>query len=128
GGPRFVSYSQQLQAACFPFRAYGRPSHPGLRACFTALAGLGPLHGERVAARCSESALARGLVDPAVFVETSSYGNRAVDGVVRVLGADAVVFGSDRPYAQPRADFGLGDSFSHGIRTINPARLLKGHG
>ena len=126
--PAIVSYVQQLHAAWFAFRAYGRPSHPGLRVCFTALAGLGPLHGERVAARCSEGTLARGLVDPGVFVETSSYGNRAVDGVVRVLGADAVVFGSDRPYAEPRADFGLGDAFSHGIRTVNPARLLKGHG
>ena len=123
--PAVVSYVQQMHAAWFAFRAYGRPAHPRLRVCFAALAGLAPLHGERVAARAGGDALARGLVDPEVFVETSSYGNRAVDAVVRVLGADVVVFGSDRPYAQP-SDLGLGKSFADAIRSANPARMLKG--
>ncbi len=43
-----VPYVQQLHAAWFAFRAYGRPAYPRLRVCFTALAGLGPLHGERL--------------------------------------------------------------------------------
>ena len=120
-----VSYVQQMHAAWFAFRAYGRLAHPGLRVCFVALAGLAPLHGERVAARSGGDALARGLVDPEVFVETSSYGNRAVDAVVRVLGTDVVVFGSDRPYAQP-TDPGLGASFFDAIQSANPSRLLKG--
>jgi len=46
-----VPYVQQLHAAWFAFRAYGRAAYPRLRVCFTALAGLGPLHGERMAAR-----------------------------------------------------------------------------
>jgi hypothetical protein len=120
-----VSYVQQMHAAWFAFRTHGRPAHPQLKVCFVALAGLGPLHGERVVARGGSDALARGFVDPNVFVETSSYGNRAVDAVVRVLGTDVVVFGSDRPYAQP-ADLGLGNSFADAIRSANPARLLKG--
>jgi predicted TIM-barrel fold metal-dependent hydrolase len=61
-----------------------------------------------------------------MFVETSSYGNRAVDSVLRVLGVDMLVFGSDRPYAQPRPDLGLGDAARHAIRVTNPARLLQG--
>jgi len=129
GGPGWwaavVSYVQQMHAAWFAFRAYGRPAYPQLRVCFVALAGLAPLHGERVAARCGADAMARGLVDPNVFVETSSYGNRAVDAVVRVLGIDVVVLGSDRPYAEP-ADLGLGECFADAIRSANPARLLKG--
>ena len=36
-----VPYVQQLHAAWFAFRAYGRPAYPRLRVCFTALAGLG---------------------------------------------------------------------------------------
>jgi hypothetical protein len=119
-----VPYIQQLHAAWFAFRAYGRPAYPRLRVCFTALAGLGPLHGERLAARGGADPLARGAVDPRMFVETSSYGNRAVDSVLRVLGVDMLVFGSDRPYAQPRPDFGLGDAARHAIRATNPARLL----
>src|SRR6266851_3191678 len=121
-----VSYVQQLHAAWFAFRAYGRPAYPRLRVCFTALAGLGPLHGERLAARGGADPLARGVVDSHMFVETSSYGHRAVDSVVRVLGVDLLVFGSDRPYAQPHPDLGLGDAAHHAIRVTNPARLLHG--
>jgi 6-methylsalicylate decarboxylase len=130
GGPSWwaalVPYVQQLHAAWFAFRAYGRAAYPRLRVCFTALAGLGPLHGERLAARGGTGPLARGVVDPRTFVETSSYGNRAVDSVLRVLGVDVLVFGSDRPYAQPHPDFGLGDAARHAIRVTNPARLLHG--
>jgi hypothetical protein len=121
-----VPYVQQLHAAWFAFRAYGRPAYPRLRVCFTALAGLGPLHGERLAARGGADPLTRGPVDPRMFVETSSYGNRAVDSVLRVLGIDMLVFGSDRPYAEPRRDFGLGEAARHAIRAANPDRLLHG--
>jgi hypothetical protein len=130
GGPAWwaavVSYVQQLHAAWFAFRAYGRPAYPRLRVCFTALAGLAPLHGERLAARGGSDPLTRGVVDPRMFVETSSYGNRAVESVVRVLGVDMLIFGSDRPYAQPHSDFGLGEAARHAIRVTNPARLLHG--
>src|SRR5262249_29562351 len=108
GGPAWwaplVPYVQQLHAAWFAFRAYGRPAYPPLRARSPALAGPGPLRGERMAARGGDGPLARGVVDPLMFVETSSYGCRAVDSVLRVLGLDLLVFGSDRPYAEPHAD------------------------
>ena len=68
-----------------------------LPVCFVALAGLGPLHGERHRARGGDGR----AVDPLTFVETSSYGTQAVDAVVRVLGIDVVCHGSDRPYAAP---------------------------
>jgi 6-methylsalicylate decarboxylase len=121
-----VPYVQQLHAAWFAFRAYGRPAYPRLRVCFTALAGLGPLHGERLAARGGASPLARGVIDRDMFAETSSYGGRTIDSVLRVLGVDMLVFGSDRPYAQPCRDPGLGDAACHAIRVTNPARLLHG--
>jgi len=121
--PALVPYVQQLHAAWFAFRAYGRPAYPRLRVCFTALAGLGPLHGERLAARGGSDPLARGAVDPLVYVETSSYGSRAIDSVLRVLGVDALVFGSDRPYARP-AELDLGEAACHAIRAANPAQLL----
>jgi hypothetical protein len=120
-----VPYVQQLHAAWFAFRAYGRPSYPALRVCFAALAGLAPLHGERLAAR-GGGPLQRWPVDPGMFAETSSYGPRAVDSVVRVLGVDTLVFGSDRPYAEPNPDLGLGGAAHHAIRVTNPARLLHG--
>jgi predicted TIM-barrel fold metal-dependent hydrolase len=126
--PALVPYVQQLHAAWFAFRAYGRPAYPQLRICFTALAGLAPLHGERLAARGGAGPMARGVVDPRTFAETSSYGNRAVDSVLRVLGVDMLVFGSDRPYALPDPSLGLGAAARHAIRVTNPARLLQAAG
>ncbi|MEU5892121.1 amidohydrolase [Streptomyces sp. NPDC047461] len=122
--PAMVPYVQQMHAAWFAFRAFGRPRHPRLRVCFALLAGLAPLHGERFAARGDGSA----AVDPDVFVETSSYGPRSVDAVARALGTDAVVQGSDRPYAEPprHPGFGLGGAAAHAFRVANPRRLLTG--
>jgi hypothetical protein len=119
-----VPYVQQLHAAWFAFRAYGRPAYPRLRVCFAALAGLAPLHGERLAVRGGGDPLARGTVDPGMFVETSSYGTRAVDSILRVLGVDMLVFGTDRPYAGPYQGPGPGEAARHAIRVTNPARLL----
>jgi hypothetical protein len=121
-----VPYVQQLHAAWFAFRAWGRPAYPRLRVCFTALAGLAPLHGERLAARGGTDPLTRGIIDPGMFVETSSYGHRAVDTMLRVLGVDALVLGSDRPYAEPLPEAGLGAAAQSAIRVANPARLLHG--
>lgn len=117
--PAMVSYVQQMHAAWFAFRVYGRPRHPRLRACFAMLAGLAPLHGERFAARSGE----RSVVDADVFLDVSSYGTRAVDAVVRVLGIDALVNGSDRPYAKP-VDLELGPAAQHAVRSSNALRLL----
>src|SRR5207248_8744521 len=68
--PAIVPYVQQMHAAWFAFRAYGRRRHPELRVCFAMLAGLAPLHGERFVARAGE----RSVVDDRVFLEVSSYG------------------------------------------------------
>ncbi|MFF4258251.1 amidohydrolase [Streptomyces sp. NPDC001663] len=120
--PALVPYLQQLHASWFAFRAFGRTRHPRLRVCFAALAGLAPLHGERLAVRGG----GRGEIDFDVFYETSSYGTRAVDALVRAVGIDVVVSGSDRPYA-PLVVPDLGaDAAVHALRTANPARLLHG--
>ncbi len=117
--PAMVSYVQQMHAAWFAFRVHGRPRHPRLRVCFAMLAGLAPLHSERFAARAGD----RGVVDQDVFLEISSYGTRAVDATVRVLGIDALVNGSDRPYAEP-VSLELGPAAMHAIRSVNAVRLL----
>ena len=116
-----VPYVQQMHQAWFAFREHGRPRHPRLRVCFAILGGLAPLHGERSAARGG----GRGAVDGDVFVETSSYGARAIDATIRVLGVDVVVHGSDRPYTPP-PEAGLGDAVTHALLTANPVRLLHG--
>lgn len=117
--PATVSYVAQMHAAWFAFHAWGRPRHPGLKVCFTMLAGLAPVHGERAAARGAP----RTALHENVFLEISSYGPRAVDAAVRVVGIDALVNGSDRPYAEPVAIDGA--AAAHAIRHTNPSRLLN---
>ncbi len=114
-----VTYVQQMHAAWFAFRVYGRPRHPRLRVGFAMLAGLAPLHGERFAARGG----GRTVVDPDVFLEISSYGTRAVDATIRVLGVDVLVNGSDRPYAAPVTPE-LGASALSALRSTNPLRFI----
>ncbi|MFF3851047.1 amidohydrolase [Streptomyces sp. NPDC002328] len=123
--PAMVPYVHQMHAAWFAFRAFGRPRHPRLRVCFALLAGLAPLHGERFAAR-GDGSLAG--VDPDMYVETSSYGPTGVEATVRALGVNAVVQGSDRPYASPpeHPGFGLGGPAAYAFRVSNPRRLLTG--
>ncbi|MEV6228810.1 amidohydrolase [Saccharopolyspora shandongensis] len=119
--PPVVDYVAQLQAAWWSWHVAGRALLPRLRICFAAGAGLAPVHHERLAARGGQF----DRVDPGVFVETSSYGPRGVDALVRVLGIDPVVLGSDRPYAEP-GDPGLGEAAARAIRCSNPRRLLEG--
>lgn len=114
-----VPYVAQLHAAWWAWAEAGRARFPGLGVCFAALAGLGPLHGERHRARGGHGR----PVDPLTFVETSSYGTQAVDAVIRVLGVDVVCHGSDRPYAAP-PPLALEGAGLHAIRTANPGRLL----
>ncbi len=114
-----VSYVGQLHAAWWAWADGGRARFPRLPVCFAALAGLGPLHGERHRARGGLDA----AVDPLTFVETSSYGTRAVDAVLRVLGVDVICHGSDRPYAAS-SSLHLDPAATHAITAVNPARLL----
>lgn len=117
-----VPYVAQLHAAWWAWADGGRPRFPTMPVCFAALAGLGPLHGERHRARGGDPS----AVDPLTFVETSSYGTLAIDALIRVLGVDVVCHGSDRPYARP-APPTLGDAVLNAIRTRNPGRLLARH-
>lgn len=117
-----VPYVAQLHAAWWAWADGGRARFPTIPVCFAALAGLGPLHGERHRARGGEPA----AVDPLTFVETSSYGTIAIDAVIRVLGIDVVCHGSDRPYARP-APPALGEAALNAIRHRNPGRLLARH-
>jgi hypothetical protein len=119
--PALTSYPAQLTAAWFAWHVAGRALLPRLRIAFVGLAGLAPLHHERLGQRGGSL----GAIDPLVHYETSSYGMRAIDAVIRVVGVDPIVHGSDRPYAVP-TDPGLGDAFSHALFVANPAHLMNG--
>lgn len=119
--PALTSYTAQLAAAWFAWHVAGRGLLPTLRIAFVGLAGLAPLHHERLAQRGGRL----GGIDTHVYYETSSYGTRAVDAMTRVVGVDPLVNGSDRPYAEP-ADPALGDAFGRVLYVANPHHLLNG--
>jgi hypothetical protein len=116
--PALTDYVAQMQAAWHAFPVWGRPAHPRLRVCFAMLAGLAPLHRERLVARGGVA-----VSDPEVFLDVSSYGVRAVDAVLREVGVDRLVHGSDRPVGT-RAELPLGEAVVGALRRSNPARLL----
>ena len=68
---------------------------------FAALAGLAPLHAERLGARVARAPVRAALSDPLTFYDTSSYGPLAVEAMHQAVGPAALVHGSDWPYAEP---------------------------
>jgi predicted TIM-barrel fold metal-dependent hydrolase len=109
-----------MHHAWHAFIAFGRPQHPGLRVVFVLLAGLAPLHLERMVARGGDGSAA---IDSGVFFDTSSYGPQTIDAMVRAQGIDQIVYGSDRPAVEPRV-WTYGEAARHATLVTNPARLL----
>jgi hypothetical protein len=112
-----------VHVAWHAFVAAGRPAHPHLRVCFAMLAGLAPLHAERLAVRGGAPDAA---LDPNVFYDTSSYGPRAIAAMAGVVGLDQLVTGSDRPVVDPPQRPPLGERAAHLTATANVHRLLHG--
>lgn len=121
--PAVVDYTAQLTAAWWSWSVAGRSLLPELRICFAAGAGLAPVHHERFTVRGGGNPPP---IDRLSFVETSSYGPRGLDALIRVLGIDPIVNGTDRPYANT-SELRLGDAADRAVRVVNPRRLLEGN-
>jgi hypothetical protein len=119
--PAMTSYVAEMQAAWLAFAAWGRRAHPRLKVVWAMLAGGAPLHAERLAARGGP---AGAVHDERAWFDVSSYGPRAVDAMLRTVGVDRLVLGSDRPIADPPALAALGPAVRHAIAHVNPARVL----
>lgn len=104
--PALTGYVACMQAAWLAFLVAGRPRHPHLRVVFSMLAGLAPLHVERLGARGGPCPV---VPDPLVFYETSSYGPAAVRVVEELVGSQQLLYGSDRPVVEP-GELGMPDA------------------
>lgn len=93
-----TSYVAQMQAAWLRWATAGRPQFPRLRVVWSMLAGGAPLLSERLDARRGPSI---DLSDPLSFYDCSSYGPVAVDAMARRVGAERLLYGSDRPVIEP---------------------------
>jgi hypothetical protein len=98
-------YVSDMHAAWLAFVSVGRAEHPRLRVIFTMLAGLAPLHAERLRSRGGPASLGP---DPLTFYETSSYGPDSMRCIAEIVGPGQLLYGSDRPVADP-AEHGIRD-------------------
>jgi hypothetical protein len=121
--PALTTYVTDVHLAWHAFLGWGRPQHPTLRICFAMLAGLAPLHAERLAVRGGP---ADAVNDPNIFFDTSSYGPRAIAAMAGVVGLDQLVTGTDRPVVDPPLQPPLGASAAAAMSTTNVHRLLHG--
>jgi 6-methylsalicylate decarboxylase len=119
--PAMTSYVAEMQAAWLAWAAWGRAAHPDLKLVWAMLAGGAPLHAERLAARGGP---ARGVLDDRAWFDVSSYGPRAVDAMLRVVGVDRLVLGTDRPVADPPSLASLGPAVHHALAHVNPSIVL----
>jgi hypothetical protein len=97
-GPALTRYVAQMQAAWLAFLSAGRRQHPQLRVVFSMLAGLAPLHTERLCSRGGPAGLPS---DPLLFYDTSSYGATATRMLAALVGEQQLLYGSDRPVVEP---------------------------
>jgi len=121
--PAMTRYVADMNAAWHAFVAFGRPRHPRLRVVFAMLAGGAPLHVERLGARGGP---AEAVADARLFYDTSSYGVRTIDALVRCVGIDQLVHGSDRPVVGAPPPSLLGPAAREAMVGANVARLLRG--
>jgi 6-methylsalicylate decarboxylase len=119
--PAMTSYVAEMQAAWLAWAAWGRAAHPRLKVVWAMLAGGAPLHVERLAVRGGP---AGAVLDDRAWFDVSSYGPRAVDAMLRVVGVDRLVLGTDRPVADPPSLASLGPAVRHAVAHVNPANVL----
>jgi 6-methylsalicylate decarboxylase len=93
-----TDYVAQMQAAWLTFATAGRRDHPDLVVVFAMLAGGAPLLSERLTARGGP---AIDLRDPRTYYDISSYGPSAISATAQCVGWTQLVYGSDRPVAEP---------------------------
>ena len=95
-----TDYVASMQAAWLTLASFGRREHPGLVVVLAMLAGLAPLHSDRLASRGGPPV---DLRDPSMFYDTSSYGPGAIEAMASQVGESQLLYGSDRPVVEPVA-------------------------
>ena len=120
-----VPYTAQMQAAYLAWVARGAEAHSALPVVFALLAGGAPVQLERLRSSGLEP---RAAVNRNVFLDTASYGRRALELCLATFGVGQLVYGSDVPVLDPeptlRALAEFGDAVADAVRKENPSLLL----
>jgi len=123
--PSVVGYTAQMQFAYAVWLAHGAAAWPDLRILFAILAGGAPVQLERLNSRGLET---RAVLHENVYLDTASYGERALALAFATYGVGQIVYGSDWPVIDPtptlRSVRGFGQAVAEAVCGANPARLL----
>ena len=123
--PSVIGYTAQMQAGYGAWLAGGAAAWPDLRVLFAILAGGAPIQLERLASRGIDT---RAVLHDNVYLETASYGERALELTLATYGVGQLVYGSDWPVidSEPtlRSVRGFGQAVVDAVCQDNPARLL----
>ncbi|MBA2475738.1 MAG: amidohydrolase family protein [Actinobacteria bacterium] len=123
--PAIVGYTAQMQSAYAAWLAREDGAWPTLGVVFAILAGGAPFQLERFASRGVDS---RTIVDPNVYLDTASYGERALELSLATYGVGQLVYGSDLPVIDSgptlRSVRGFGQAVADAVCRANPERLL----
>ena len=121
-----IDYTAQMQRAYAAWIAHGVDRWPALRIVFSILAGGAPFQLERMQARGFDI---RNALHPTIFLETSSYGRRAIELCLATLGGRQVLFGSDAPVLDSTLTLShvrnFGQALTQALVQDNPATLLS---
>jgi predicted TIM-barrel fold metal-dependent hydrolase len=124
--PAAVAYTAQMQCAYATWLVRGADAWPNLRVLFAILAGGAPIQLERLASRGVDT---RTVLHDNVFLDTASYGSRALELVLATYGVGQLVYGSDVPIVDPEPTLnsvrGFGQAVADAVCRENPARLLR---
>ena len=124
--PAVVGYTAQMQLAYAAWLALYTDRWPSLRVVFAILAGGAPIQLERLASRGVET---RSVLRPNVYLDTASYGERALELALATYGVAQLVYGSDAPVIESeptlRSVRGFGQAVEDVVCRENPARLLQ---
>lgn len=120
-----VDYTSQMQAAYTAWLAGGAERWPQVPVIFAILAGGAPFQLERLRSRGFD--VRRALL-PNVYLETASYGRRALELCLATFGVRQLLYGSDAPIVDPQPTLrdvrGFGQAVADALRRDNPTRLL----
>jgi hypothetical protein len=120
-----IDYTAQLQAAYAAWAADGAGRFRGLPVVFAILAGGAPFQLERLRSRGFDD---RTALDANAYLETSSYGRRALALCLDAYGPERLLYGSDAPVIDPSPTLEALRSFGRDVFDAvahrNPARLF----
>ena len=120
-----IDYTAQMQRAYAVWLAHGVERWPGLRIVFSILAGGAPFQLERMQSRGFDIGNA---LHPTLYLETASYGRRALELCLATFGARQILFGSDAPVISPELTLShvrsFGQAATEALCQTNPESLL----